>query len=325
MPMKKKIYVLIAAALLWTGCEKEIPLDTDGIVPKPVAMGIVEEGDTLSVRLTYSRLIYGWHDGDEENRFTPIDNAAVGLTVNGVAQGVVTVNDSGTYVTGYVPQVGDKIDMKVTVPGHEVLTASTVVPKKPVLSGLRVIEGATGDWTTSYDIRFTLADPAGEDNYYVVRVYQFDTAVFSYTDVNGNEVFDTMDSGPEMMLFGCSDAAISSFSVTEVDIEGSVDASMTELYFTDENLDGEHHEIHLTGNGSIYGDDSGLDLHKYIEVEVVALSRDRFLYEQSVEMARGDGDDFFQEPTQVHCNVTNGIGIFAALSRARIKTKVIGN
>ena len=322
--MKKKIYVLIAAALLWTGCEKEIPLDTDGIVPKPVAMGMVEEGDTLSVRLTYSHLIYGWHDASD-SYLTPIDNAAVGLTVNGAVQGVVTVNDSGTYVTGYVPQVGDKIDLKVTVPGHEVLTASTVVPKKPALSGVRVIEGATVNGNTTYDIRFTLADPAGEANYYAVRLYQYDTAMFTYTDGNGNEVIDTMGTGPELMLFGCNDAAISSFSVTDVDIEGGVDANMVELYFTDENLDGEHHEIRLTGSSSTYDDETGLTIHKYVEVEVVALSRDRFLYEQSVEMARDDGDDFFQEPTQVHCNVKNGIGVFAALSRVRFKTKVNGN
>lgn len=325
--MKKKIYLLMAAALLLAGCEKEIPLDTDGIVPKPVAMGTVEEGDTLSVRLTYSRLIYGWHEEGEDYMFDAIDNATVGLTVNGVAQGVVTVNDSGTYVTGYVPQEGDRIDMKVTVPGHEALTASTVVPKKPVVTGLRVTEGGTVNWIKNYDIRFTLADPAGEENYYAVRLYVYDTSVYSYTDENGDEVYDTMGSGPEIMLFSCNDAAVSSFGVTEVDIDASTEGDLTELYFTDENINGENHEIRLTGScGYYYGpEEEGFTLNKYIEVEVVALSRDRFLYEQSVESARGDGGDFFVEPTQVHCNVTNGIGIFAALSRARIRTEVNEN
>ena len=323
--MKKTIYMLAAAALLLAGCEKEIPLDTDGLEPKVVAMGTVEEGDTLGVRLTYSRLIYGWHDYDEEYSFDEIANATVAFKVNGVAM-AGTMRDSGNYVADYLPQAGDKIDLKVNVPGYDDLSASTVVPRKPVLSNLRVTQGATVDYSTTFDVHFKLDDPAGESNYYVVRLYIYDTTVYRY-DIDGTVVYDTFPSGRNELMFSCNDASISSFSALDVDIESGATASAWELYFTDNNIDGQNHEIHLTGSSYSYMGDEVTTVARspYIEAEVVGLSRDRFLYEQSVDMARGDGGDLFEEPSQVHCNVKNGIGIFAGRAVARIKTKVEAN
>lgn len=316
---------MFAAALLLAGCEKEIPLDTEGLEPKVVAMGTVEEGDTLGVRLTYSRLIYGWHDYYEEYSFEEIANATVTFAVNGVSM-AGAMRDSGDYVTDYIPQAGDKIDLTVNVPGYEELSASTVVPRKPVLSNLRATQGATVDYSTTFDVRFNLNDPAGETNYYVVRLYIYDTTVYGY-DIGGTVVYDTFGTGQSELMFSCNDAAISSFSAMDVDIEGDVDANLWKLYFIDNNIDGQNHEVHLTGSYYSYmGDETTtVGSTSHIEVEVEGLSRDRFLYEQSVELARGDGGELFEEPTQVHCNVHNGIGIFAGKAMARAKTKVETN
>ena len=53
------------------------------------------------------------------------------------------------------------------------------------------------------------------------------------------------------------------------------------------------------------------------------MSRDRFLYEQSVQ-ASCESDDLglFQEPVPVHSNIKNGIGIFAGTAQSKLKAEV---
>ena len=53
------------------------------------------------------------------------------------------------------------------------------------------------------------------------------------------------------------------------------------------------------------------------------MSRDRFLYEQSVQ-ASCESDDLglFQDPVPVHSNIENGIGIFAGTSPSKLKAEV---
>jgi hypothetical protein len=56
---------------------------------------------------------------------------------------------------------------------------------------------------------------------------------------------------------------------------------------------------------------------------VGAVSRERFLYEQSVQ-ASCESDDLglFQEPVPVHSNIKNGIGIFAGTAPSKLKAEV---
>lgn len=314
--------MMLVAALLAVGCEKEIPLDADGVEPKVVVTGSVEAGETLNVHLTYSRLIFGWHDAYEEYSFDEIDNATVSLKANGVELGG-TLRDSGYYEFGYVPQEGDKIDLKVNVPGHDELTATTVVPHKPVLTDLRASVRSTDEYEVNIDVRFKLKDLASESNYYRMRVFLYDTTVYRYVDYNGDTVTDLYANEPEQMYFSCNDAAISPYSIEDVSIEDVV--TYSNLFFTDHAISGENHEIHLTFTQwtGMYYEESSTTSKKHVEVEVMALSRDRFLYEQSVE-ASCESDDLglFQEPVAVHSNIKNGIGIFAGTAPSRLKAEV---
>lgn len=323
MAMRNKIYMMLVAALLVAGCEKEIPLDADGIEPKVVVNGTVEEGSPLNVRLTYSRLIFGWHDADEDYTFDVINNATMAVKVNGTEYSGTLAPDSGDYQFAYIPQEGDKIDLTVKVPGHEDLTASTVVPRKPVLSDMRASQRNTGDQEVQIDVRFKLTDPASETNYYRMRVYMYDTVVYRYADYNGDTVTEVYGGEPLRISFSCNDAAISPMGINDISIDE--DVTYGTLFFTDNALNGETHEIHmnfLQWNGG-YWEKDDVTTHKYVEVEIVGMTRDRFLYEQSIDAA-GQEDDLglFQEPVQVHCNIEGGIGIFAGTAAGRLKAEI---
>ena len=321
--MRNKIYMMIAAALLAVGCEKEIPLDTEGIEPKVVVTGNVVAGKALDVHLTYSRLIFGWHDANEEYSFDEIYNATVSLVANGVTMGG-TLRDSGYYEFGYVPQEGDKLDLKVSVPGHDVLTATTVVPHRPVLTDLRSSVRSTDEYEVQIDVRFKLKDLAGEGNYYRMKVYLYDTTIYRYVDYQGDTVTEVYAGEPEQMSFSCNDAAINPFGISDVGIDEAVTYYL--LYFTDNAFSGENHDIHLTFSQwtGMYYENSSSASKRYVEVEVVAMSRDRFLYEQSVQ-ASCESDDLglFQDPVPVHSNIENGIGIFAGTSPSKLKAEVM--
>ena len=316
--------MMMVAALLAVGCEKEIPLDIEGIEPKVVVTGNVVAGKALNIHLTYSRLIFGWHDanGMYEYSFDEIDNATVSLVANGVVMGG-TLRDSGYYEFGYVPQEGDKLDLKVNVPGHDELTASTVVPHRPVLTDLNSSVRSTGEYEAQIDVRFKLKDLAGESNYYRLKVFLYDTTVYRYVDYQGDTVTDVYDNEPEEMYFSCNDAAINPFGISDVSIDEAV--TYSSLYFTDNAFSGENHEVHLTftqWTGGYY-EGSTSTSKRHVEVEVTAMSRDRFLYEQSVQ-ASCESDDLglFQEPVPVHSNIENGIGIFAGTSPSKLKAEV---
>ena len=309
--------MMLVAALLAVGCEKEIPLDTEGLEPKVVVNGSVEEGIPLTVRLTYSRLIYGWHDEYEEYTFDEIDNATMGLTVNGQECGGAMTADGGNYRFGYVPQEGDRIGLRVSVPGHDELSASTVVPHKPVLGDMRLSQYNTSEERATIDVRFRLDDPAAETDYYRLRVYLHDTMYIRYVDSDGDTVTEEYAEEPTRQYFACDDAAIVSLGIDDVSID-EVPTYGT-LYFTDNNINGESHDIHLSFSQWMLS----CDRKMYVEVEVVSMTRDRFLYEQSVDAAlNGDDLGLFEEPVPVHCNITNGIGIFAGMTTGKIKAEV---
>ena len=322
MAMKNKIYLMLVAALLVAGCEKEIPLDTEGIEPKVVVTGNVVAGKALDVHLTYSRLIFGWHDPGEDYTFDVINNATVSLVANGVAMGG-TLRDSGYYEFGYVPQTGDTLELKVSVPGYDDLAASTIIPHKPVLTDMRTSQRNTSDAEVQIDVRFKLIDPGTEANYYKMRVYMYDTVVYQYTDYNGDTVTEVYGDEPLQMSFSCNDAAISPMGIDDISIDE--DVTYYTLFFTDNAINGENHEIHLSflqWNGG-YWEKESITSRKYVEVELVGMTRDRFLYEQSINAAgEDDGLGFFQEPVQVHCNIDGGIGIFAGTSIGRLKAEV---
>lgn len=321
--MKKILYIAFAA-LLFVACEKEIPVDADGIEPMVVAVAKVEVDEPLSLRLTYSRPIFGWHDDSGYGDFEEITNASVSLKVNGTESGVTVDHTGGNYLFGYVPQVGDKLDLKVSVPGHDDLTATTVVPRKPVMTDLRVNRREIDDQEESIDVRFKLADPVDEVNYYRLRVYKYDTVTYRYVNDNNDTIVDIYGNDPMQVYFSCSDAALGAFEVTDISIEEGT--TYSELFFTDNDINGENHEIRLSfTQWDDYYYDEGYSVRRFFEVEVVAMTRDGYFYEQSVAAAVGGGDglDLFQEPVEIHCNIENGIGIFAATATVRQKKEAV--
>ena len=314
--MKKIISPIYLTALLLTfvltSCEKVIEFDGDETESYMVMISKPESDSPWKVRLTESRFfLYG-------DTIATIKDASVSIEVNGrTLNSNITNHGNGMYDLGYTPQQGDSLTLRVTTPNKGTMMAGCRIPHKPIISQASctydtthyteyypdTVQSINGDIT----VKLTLEDPAEETNYYMLRMrmpstnYNYTTesydTIWRYNriNVNDNVLFD-MDATNELF-----------------DI-GSQDYYGTQILFTDERINGQTHTI--TFNTSIYGLEAGHPL-----VEVFSISRDRYLYEKSLQAA-GEQDMFINlisEPVQIHSNVTGGLGILGGSAVTKIK------
>lgn len=291
----RKILILAVAAILLASCEKEIPINFDQQEPHVVVKAEGTVGQPITVNITKSRPIYGIHTVNEG--FPHVTNATVSLVVN-EGSPMTATGVENNYTFSYTPVSGDRLQLRVEVPGFDPITASDVVPNEAHV-GSATADSIMTEWGyAEYTLRFTIDDPADEHNYYSVKVL---------TVVENNNHYDT-----QYCYFSCNDILLTSNDVTDILYNGPDMGERfggMEMFFTDESIDGHSHEIVLNAI-PIY---SYLNGTHYI-VEVNTYSRDLYLYQKSINNSSNDVEeilDFFSEPTQIHSNMDGAWGIFA--------------
>ncbi len=315
----KKIFApqYLAALLLiltLSACEKVIEFDGDETQGYLVMISKPDTENSWKVRLTESRFFLS------EDTISSIKNAALEITVNGVVTPTTVTNcGKGLFDLGYTPQPGDSLTLQVTVPGKGTMSAGCRIPSQPVVSSVSCTYDTTHYISSSLDstemadgttkVAFTLHDPADETNYYLLRVlmptleycyddYTYDTAwVYQNIQVDDNVIFD-MEGTDDLFGFG------------------SEEYYGDEVLFTDERINGQSHTINLEFylNG-VVGEKCYL--------EVLAVGRDRYLFERTLAAARRQ-DTFtrlISEPVQIHSNVTGGLGILGGSAVTKITLK----
>lgn len=293
----KKTLSLFAAALLLGACTKDLDIDFDDMEPQVVVMSCVEPDTTLSLRLNYSRFFLS------SQPFAAIDNAAVSLSVNGGSALAPTSAAGGNYAFALRPQPGDRFDLQVDVPGKGTVAASTTVPAAPQVDNISASLTETDGHDRIYSLRFTLHDPDGEDNFYLIRCLARRYFVYS----------GTVEFEDDYRPFTCNDYMLTEGMDmgTLLDGDNPGEFSGRSLFFTDANINGRGHEVALSTE--LYYNDRELYL------EITSYSRDRYLYEITADQYTDDPfESLIAEPVQVHTNIDGGIGIFAARTRTLV-------
>ena len=343
----KKIVMIAMAAMVLAACEKEIAVDVEYSEPMVVVQSLNEAGHPVSMHLTYSRPIFTtFYVPAGSPYFEEIDNATVSLTVNGMDMGTAT-RDGGTYSFGYVPTEGDQLDLRVSVPGKDPITASATVPGRPTVKDAEVkYVGGSGyedDYYYHYndvDIRFTLEDKAATADFYSIRFFEEDTAFYTYYDSLGNvERYDTVvrnnyyddNHAVECVDYQIIDANMGFDDIFDIEPGEEVSFYGTTLYFTDGNINGTEHPIKLSSmlydkpEYQRHGNGNNMDreVRVWARIEVTAYSRDMYLYERTVENYQAsDLLELFGEPVQIHSNINGGIGVFGVSAKTTIKVKM---
>ena len=327
--------------MLLAACEKQIDIDIDDLEPLVVVRAQNETDMPLSVNLTYSRPMFGSFYVDYDDDYFPkVTDATVTLSVNGGTVETAT-RDGGTYTFTHLPQPGEELSLNIEVPGKEAITATATVPLLPQVGEITLqtrTEPLDIDGNTSVDLSLfvPLIDRGGTADFYSIVMYRCDTVCYTYYDSTGAACYyDTLVDGQQ--YFECQDQLIVNQMNIEDAFEGTIPTFVgSEMLFNDALIDGTTHSIELmtyvylggynaegrwfrTGDGywieSPYGSFTYV-VHSTFYVEVYALSRDLYLYRQSMNSYNDDELlSFFSEPVQIHSNVDGGIGIFGVSSK----------
>ncbi len=349
--MKTRIAIIIAAFVtLFASCDKmEQPILFNGDVGESqvVMQSRLSSGDSMRIRLSYSRFFL------DASPFRMIDNATFELKVNGSpVPAMANYSDTGyCYYLGYVPVPGDVLDITAHVPGHDPITAHTVMPQAPSITNVSAFYAGynVDEGMHQYTVSFRLNDPVGETNYYVLSIAGTVVEICSSREINATRVYDTIPVGDTTYIVGpytvydtvitydtglvdvhpdftCHDYLIAD---PQADLVGGMGESYyySELYFDDSKINGLQHEIQLTVLINGYYMDRYYDTwddpyYGYsrcnydstslnVTMSLTSYSRDLYLYEQTTNSIDFELGGIISEPVQIHCNVEGGIGIFA--------------
>lgn len=326
--MNTRIYIigLVAVAALMSACEKRIDIDIEDQQQKVVVKSDNCIGEDVSIALTLSRPVYGsFYVRNGEDYFSKVTDATATLSVDGTQ--LSATREGNIYTFAHQPQPGDELTLKVEVPGHEAVSATATVPYPPTVENVVLDTSARGFYGST--LHFTLADNGSSGDYYAVRVHLLDTAIWTeYTETDSVLSCDT-NVTDEYVMFLCTDYLIVDNTSLETmmepdDPEAAVTVYTDELLFTDANINGQRHKLTININSPYgYYDESRKDYdiedldhnvvnrHRIASLEVLSVSRDVYLYRQTLDAYDDDEIlNFFSEPVQIHSNINGGIGVF---------------
>ncbi len=305
--MTSTFHTLIAAiaiSLLTGACTSDIDIPDEG-APVIVVNLLAQSDSILSASITHS-----WPHSLHDRPDVTVSDAVATLLVNGSVSHTLTYNESTrTYVSGYRPAQGDRIEISVTSPTYGSAYAMTEIPRKVPIDNYSFIpvevtdyNGIVSDGTSltylrTLEIRYsiTFTDPADQENYYLIsgRVYH----------ENGGGT--------------CSDPILNE-NDSPLDLIFSSNKSF--VVFSDRSINGKTYTLNYTCTYTPFIPVVDFEAGRLTDrIAVCSISRDYYLYLLSIYKKYGELNSNLEnfgltEPKQIFTNITNGAGIAAAMS-----------
>lgn len=321
--MQLNLLSLCCAALLTTGtlssCVREVDLDYQRPTPSLVVNSIISSDREIKVQLSKTVLF------TESDREAPwVENAIVTLSVDGgtptrlspLPASLTKAQLNGVYVGEQRVQAGQRVTLEVKTADGYHATASGMMPARVPIKDYKFSYADvvhtddtyySGGQPTEKIVReinhqITFTDPAGERNYYLIRV----------CDPNGEGV-EIDHSRDELFLSQLK-------SVDRFDASYMLTNS-TGMTFTDDRINGQTYTLTLL--------ESTMEPHYYQqhpvlrEVRLYSISEDYYRYLTQVVVNNEDGfnsalvEAGLADPALVHNNIVGGVGIFGLMQIAR--------
>jgi len=292
--MKKKLsYINIGcflSILFFSACEKEVNIDLPYEGNKIVINSLIMKDSLVYARLTNSTQL------SSVSGFPIPDGAKVDLYENDVMkETMVRRNIFGReyFVSALKAIGGKKYTLKASATGMDFAEGSDTIPRKPSFIPTEFKETGTAN-TLKAKLVININDPAGEKNYYRLRLYGADT---NHLPVGPRITVDKND----FYYFRVDNIA----SNYDFDIFGDID--YWQIYFTDDKFDGRL--VSLTVNINYFS-----SAIQYIAPELVHLSRESYRYLQSRDNQFNNEDNPFTEAVVVYNNIKGGYGIVGGMA-----------
>lgn len=317
----------ILIMFITTACETVVEVDVPHQDVRLVVNAILEQDSTITFRVwkSISPLV--------KDEYTSFGNSNdVILFKDGVE--ISDLYERGGGISKFVSskevvEAGSKYGIRVSIEGYEAVEAETYirnpVPITKVTYDTTVVatrlydqqQGAVvvNPVTQPNNIQLTLEDPTDEDNYYEIVVMK--RLIRYVRSGNINEGIDTVEyERIRQLAFLSSDDPV--FSSQDDLLLNNNYFFNNSLMFSDETFNGEQHTISFKFNGMYidnqdrlyYEDEKGVYF-----IVLRTLSRDQYLYYQSLDLQRQTEGNPFAEPVPIYNNIVGGYGIFAGFSQ----------
>lgn len=301
--MKNFTYFLVIFSFLFVSCEKEIEFEGEGKQPMLVLDAILENHEIPTVYVTRS-VFFLTNNTDQSSK--EISGATVVLTNLDLNESYVLANTPSTgYYTGTVPiEPNTNYKIEVSYPNFKTITSQLKTVNDVVLDDIDtsslVTQNIYGFPTNQFTIQFQFQD-LNEANFYASEVSPFvRTEVYSEDSmfVSSSELY-TQHSG------------YSSDPSKGFEYNGRI-------FFTDEFFQGQQKSFPIS---AFFGDyvqpdyqNGGYTITKVLKWRATlrSMTEDTYLYFKSIP--KNQGGSPFSDPTNVHTNVENGLGIFGSVS-----------
>lgn len=297
--MRQYILSLATIALL-SSCEKTITVKLPEHQSKLVINSYTKTSDTIMVQVGKSMDILKFN----RLKDLSVPNAAVKLYVDGVETGLLSYDQfKGLYTSNVIATPGKVYTIKVSAPSFDDAQATSQVPSFVPIAKLTHLKevriGAEGE--TQDEIRIQFHDPAGTNDFYIVRL------VSPTEDSNNN-------NNGSFYCVNTPDPSVE--SIYNESIDQNTCLSGEGIFLRDALFNGEDKELRLyIGTSMLNGthiSSNGDTL--YTKVELYHVSEDYFRYYKSYRSAIENNGNPFSEPTNVYSNIKNGYGIFSITS-----------
>lgn len=349
------IYIVsILTTILFVSCESEIEFKGDECSPKIVINSLCEEGNPFVAEVSLSRPTAGY-DTDSEILY----DAEVILYVDGIEtekldflqlvyendtiverrnQPLVKNNNwyyninspyeyhdflgNPAFTSKTKVELGKSYKLVVSHSGQETVTCETTVPEPVKITNLEISKiNQDGE----YKVNVHFDDVANVENYYYLRSFNkgryishiyFDPEISETDSVIYSDVIfkNSLNFECYNPVFQQNDANESLFS-----------DYITHYVFSDEIFDGKNYGLSFDVYVSIPFDESDRGSYTYIDVEILSISKEMYLYLKSINSYNNNSDlEIMTEPVIIYNNIENGMGIFGSYSSSEDSIIVSG-
>lgn len=293
MRYRQYIYGSVAAALLFSSCEKTINVNVPPTVSKLVLNSTSVTSGPLFASVSRTATI----KERSSNPDLAIYNATAQLYIDGVFAETMIPDGTGNYFSSVGAIAGKRYEVRASAPGYTDVSATTIAPATVPIATLSRLADARKDADGNMQDLLTLTfnDPAASGDFYIIRIMP---------PQNGYPTGGFCTNSPD-----------ASIETLDNDVAGDntcLDAN--NIFMRDELFNGSTKELKLyvpseMVRPALFGTDT-----TYGNVQLLHVTEDYFKYMKSYIISDRSNGDPFAEPVNVFTNVNNGYGIFSILN-----------
>lgn len=319
------IPALLIMAFMATSCETTIKYRGGGADPKIVIYSLLHPDSLIRVSVARSHAVF-----DERYEAEQITNAVVRVfrddelleTLDYVPSEPVPENSPADPYSRYVSEVnrpvpGSTYRIEVEVQGLTTAFGEAILPDPVAIISIDTTFVISEWGERQMEVKIKFHDPAGAENFYRLTARDITGVYYGQKEEPYSPLIPVMVTESDISYGIWGEPLIT--PKQEDDLFGMY-LENTYSLFTDELISGKEYDLTMRFYYKAPDTDYYEFAHSYFMLH--SLTRDLYLYLQSLSAQSQTSDNYLAEPVLVYTNITNGLGVVGAMSTGTDSLKI---